>query len=171
MKHLFYIPSLALASILLTHYPTQVHAMGILDFMRIYIFSEVDGTVLMDGKPVSGAEVTQTADYKNKIHTYTTITDDQGRFHFDDMYEYSMRLSETAILQKITIEFDGKEYLAWKLMKKNEHQYGELNDASIPDSDIQKINLTCELTGNQDNKQTVGSEMRRRTITGLCRWN
>ena len=34
--------------------------MGFLDFMRIYIFSEVDGVVLLEGKPVSGATVVRT---------------------------------------------------------------------------------------------------------------
>jgi len=171
MKHLFYIPSLALTSILLTHYPIQVHAMGILDFMRIYIFSEVDGTVLMNGKPVSGAKVTQTADYKDKIHSFTTITDDQGRFHFDDIYTYSLRLSETAILQKIVIDYDGKEYLAWKLMKRHEHRFGELNDESTNEKNMQSINLTCELTNDQGNEQYIGSELNRRIVYGLCNWN
>jgi len=125
---------MALAAILLINYPTQVQAMGFLDFMRIYIFSEVDGVVLMEGKPVSGARVVQTADFKDKIHTHTAITDDQGRFHFDDIYTYSMRLSETAILQKIVIQHKDKEYLAWQLMKRNDSRYGELNDPETPES-------------------------------------
>ena len=145
--------------------------MRILDFIRIYIFTKVDGTVLMEGKPVSGAEVIQTADYKDKIHTFSAITDKQGHFHFDDLYEYSMRLSETAILQKIVIRFDGKEYLAWRLMKRHEHRFGELNDESASETNMQAINLTCELSDDPKNKQTIGSEMRRRTVHGLCRWN
>jgi len=170
MKQFFNLSSLALAGILLSHYPAQVNAMGILDFMRIYIFSEVDGTVLMEGKPVSGAKVTRTADYKDKIHTDTVVTDDQGRFHFDDIYTHSLRLSETVIFQKIIIEYDGKDYLAWELTKRNEQRFGELNDPATPDDEISRINLTSELTGDQKNEQTVGSDLRRRIIYGLSHW-
>ena len=48
---------------------SQVNAMGFLDFMRIYIFSEVDGVVLLEGKPVSSATVMRTADYKDKLYS------------------------------------------------------------------------------------------------------
>jgi uncharacterized protein DUF6795 len=149
-------------------YTNQVQAMGFLDFMRVYIFSEVDGVVLMNGKPVSGAKVIRTADYKDKIHTNTVVTDNQGRFHFDDIFTYSMRLSETAILQKIKIYYEGEEYLAWKLLKKHDSRYGELNDPDKPIESIQKLNLICELTDNQDKEQFIGSDLRRRIIYGLC---
>jgi len=145
--------------------------MGMLDFMRVYIFSEVDGVVLMNGKPVSGANVIRTADYKDKVHSNTVVTDEQGRFHFDDIYTYSMRLSETAILQRIMIHYEGEEYLAWKLLKKHDSRYGELNDPDTPAESTQKLNLTCELTNDQDNEQFIGSELRRRIIYGLCRLN
>lgn len=144
--------------------------MGFLDFMRVYIFSEVDGVVLMNGKPVSGAKVIRTADYKDKIHSNTVVTDEQGRFHFDDIYTYSMRLSETAILQRIMIHYEGEEYLAWKLLKRNDNRYGELNDPETLDKPIKKLNLKCELTDNQDNKQVVHFELGQKTIYGLCQW-
>ena len=167
----FHIPIIVLSSILLLVYATQVNAMGFLDFMKIYIFSEVDGVVLMEGKPVSGAKVVRTADYKDKIHTDTVVTDELGRFHFDDISTFSMRLSETAILQEIIIHNEGKEYKAWKQLKRNDIRYGELNDANTPENAIKKINLTCELTGDQNKEQVVGSELRRRTTYGLSRWD
>lgn len=170
MKPFLSLPSLALASFLLTYFPQQVQAMGSLDFMRIYIFSEVNGVVLLDGKPVKGAKIIRTTDYKDSIHSDTTVADEQGRFHFDDHYEYSMRLHETAILQKIIIEHDDKEYLAWKLLKRNDHRFGELNDASSTNP-LKPLTLTCELTGDVNNEQTVGAELRRRTIYGLSTWD
>ena len=114
-----------LIALLINIQVSQVNAMGFLDFMRIYIFSEVDGVVLLEGKPVSGATVIRTADYKDKLYSDTVITNDQGRFHFDDIYIYSMRLFGTYIWQKITIQYDGKEYLAWKMMKGYDTRYSD----------------------------------------------
>lgn len=146
--------------------------MGFLDFARIYIFSEVDGVVTLDDeKPVKGAKVIRTADFRDKLHTHVAITDEQGRFHFDDIYTYSLRLSETAILQKIVIQHEGEEYLAWKLLKRNDHRYGELNDLKTMKSSIIYLNLRCDLSEPQDSEQMVGSDLRRRIITGICRWD
>ena len=145
--------------------------MGFLDFMRIYIFSEVDGVVLLEGKPVSGATVIRTADYKDKLYSDTVITDDQGRFHFDDIYIYSMRLFGTYIWQKITIQYDGKEYLAWKMMKGYDTRYSELSDPELPDAPIKKLQLRCELTGDQDSEQVIKFTLDQHTIYGLSRWD
>jgi hypothetical protein len=150
---------------------TQVNAMGFLDFMRIYIFSEVDGVVLLEGKPVKGATVVRTADYKDKLYTDTVITDEQGRFHFDDIYIYSMRLSNTSIRQKIVIQYDGSEYLAWELLKRHENHYGELTDPEKPDAPVKKLNLRCELTGDQSNEQVIEFILGKRTIYGLSHWD
>ena len=145
--------------------------MGFLDFMRIYIFSEVDGVVLLEGKPVSGATVIRTADYKDKLYSDTVITDDQGRFHFDDIYIYSMRLFGTNILQKIVIQYDGKEHLAWKMMKGHDNRYGELTDPEKPDAPVKKLNLRCELTSDQDSEQLIEFILGNRIIYGLSRWD
>ena len=145
--------------------------MSLLDFMRVYIFSEVDGVVLLDGQPVSNARVVRSAEYRNKLYTDTIKTDDQGRFHFDDIYRYSIRLAETVILQKIIIYYGDKEYLAWKQFKQNDHRYGELNvdlDSGLP---MMKLQLGCELTVDQDSRQVIGSGLYRNTIHGLGRWD
>ena len=147
----------------------QVQAMGMLDFMRVYIFSEVDGVVLMNGKPVSGAKVIRTADYKDKVHSNTVVTDEQGRFHFDDIFTYSMRLSETAILQRIMIHYEGEEYLAWEMMKRNDNRYGELNDPETPEVPIKHLQLNCELTDDQKVKRIFQFELGPHLLQGLCR--
>ena len=145
--------------------------MGFLDFMRIYIFSEVDGVVTLEGKPVPGARVVRTADYKDVVHTDTVMTDEQGRFHFDDLYTYSVRLSETAIWQKIIIHYQDKEFLAWELLKTHENHYGELNDPETPKAPIKKLDLRCELTVDQNSKQVIDFELGKKTIYGLARWD
>ena len=150
---------------------SQVNAMGFLDFMRIYIFSEVDGVVTLEGKPVPGDRVVRTADYKDVVHTDTVMTDEQGRFHFDDLYTYSVRLSETAIWQKIIIHYQDKEYLAWELLKRHENRYGELTDPEKPNEPVIKLNLKCDLAGDQKNEQVIEFELGRVIVYGLCRWN
>jgi hypothetical protein len=145
--------------------------MGLLDFARIYIFSEVDGVVLMQGKPVSAAKVVRTADYKDRLYTHTVITDEQGCFHFDDIYRYSLRLSETAIHQKIVIHYQDKEYLAWELIKGHENRYGELTDPEKPENPVIKLNLTCELIDDQEKKERLEFVLGDRIIYGLCRWD
>lgn len=169
-KKFSYIPTIVLSSILLLVCATQVNAMGFLDFMKIYIFSEVDGVVLMEGKPVNGAKVVRTADFKDKIYTDTVVTDKSGRFHFNDISTFSMRLSETSILQKMVIFYQENEYLAWELLKRNDNHYGELNDPEAPEKTIRKLNLTCELTENQNKKQVVNFKFGNKTVYGLCRW-
>lgn len=170
-RYYFYLPLVLLFSVLLIGYTNQVKAMGFLDFMKVYIFSEVDGVVLMQGKPVSGAKVVRTADYKDKIYTETVVSDEQGRFHFNDISVFSMRLFETVIWQKINIIFQEKKYLAWEQLKRNDIQYGELNDPETPARLVKKLNLKCELTNDQNNKQVIGTGLWRRTTHGLCVWD
>ena len=171
MRTLKKIPVIVISTILLMSYITQVNAMGFLDFMKVYIFSEVDGIVLMEGKPVAGAKVVRTADYKDKVHTDTVVTDESGRFHFDDISNFSMRLSETVIYQEININYENKDYLAWKLTKRHENRYGELTDPEKPEEPIKKVNLKCELTDDPKNEQRVEFILGDRIIYGLGKWN
>ena len=150
---------------------TQVHAMGFLDFMRIYLFSEVDGVVLLQGKPVSGATVVRMTEYRDKMYNHTVLTDAQGRFHFDDIYVYSMRLGNTSIGQHIIIHYAGKEYIAWRTIKHYDNRYGELTDPEVPDAPIKKLNLRCELTGDENSRQIIEFVLGNNSIYGLARWD
>ncbi len=150
---------------------TQVQAMGLFDFFTIYVFSDMQGIVTLKGEPVAGAKVTRIGDHENdKVYTDSAITDAQGHFSFEPISTFSLRpmMLGTIIRQKITIEHEGQEYLAWETKKKNDHIYGELNskDSNAP----QKIDLLCELTSSQDDKKVLRIDFRNVAIKGLCQW-
>lgn len=113
-------------------------------FSRLVFFSEVQGTVLKNGKPVSGAELVQDvvwSDNKNDEPSRHLCTDAQGRFHFPT-WEHRAGMArivphQPVILQKITIRHEGVEYTAWRHTK----------DSYEANSEIGKpLNLECELT-------------------------
>lgn len=108
------------------------------------MFSEVQGVILKDGKPVSGALVTREFtwawnDYSQKDQF---TTDSTGKFKFPLASRFSLATSllphEPVIKQKITIQHEGKEYLAWRYFK---HDYNKNDELAGKD-----INLKCDLT-------------------------
>ena len=157
--------------ILLLNYTCQVQAMGFLDVFKIVVFSEVSGVVTLDGSPVEGAEVVRVADHEeDKVYTDRTITDNNGKFYFKEISVFSMRplMLGTIIRQKIIIKYKEMEYLAWKTIKHNNHNYGELNDKGVENP--VKLNLLCELTGDQEKFEIIQFATGKERITGLCRW-
>ena len=124
------------------------------DFLKIYLFSEVNGVVLLNGKPVQGAELIRTAAPGSKSYTDKAMTDAEGRFHFDAMVVHTLRTlipGEAVIRQTISIRFQGKDYLGWKSTKRDIANHGELNlldpRKSLP---IQLFRVECELTNEDD---------------------
>jgi len=159
-------------SVLLLSSSTKVWGMALFDFFKIYVFSDVNGTVLLEGKPVQGAEIIRTADHEeDKVYTDSTTTDANGHFSLPPISTYSLRpiMLGTIIRQEIIIRYDGKEYLAWKTIKMNNHIYGELNDAGIENP--VKFHLKCELTENQEKYEVIKLRHRNSRVTGLCSWH
>jgi Domain of unknown function (DUF6795) len=149
----------------------QVQAMGILDFFTIHVFSDVTGVVTLNGEPVEGAEIIRTADHAHdKLYKDATVTDENGYFALKDISTFSLRpiMLPTVIDQKIYIKYKGMEYLAWDLLKRTNHIYGELNDKDVPNP--KKLELKCELTDDQQKETRVTLEFGDKIITGLCRW-
>lgn len=109
------------------------------------LFSEVRGSVFKDGKPLSGAVVRRTFNWRwgRQKGADQTITDRAGEFHFPRIVRRSLSASfphEPVIGQFIAIEHDGKEYVAWEAFKRDYALHGELGG--------QPINLDCELTND-----------------------
>ena len=145
--------------------------MGLFNFFTIYVFSEVKGVVTMNGEPVRGAQVIRVGDHEeDKVYSDTALTDAQGRFSFGSVSTFSLRplMLGTIINQKITIKYQGMEYLAWKTAKQNNYLYGELNDEGA-ENPI-KLDLLCELTEPQDKRTVLQMELRKVAISGLCSW-
>jgi len=146
--------------------------MALFNFFKIYVFSDVTGTVLLKDKPVEGAVIIRTADHEeDKVYTDRRTTDANGHFTFPPISTYSLRpiILGTIVRQEIIIRYDGKEYLAWTTIKMNNHIYGELNDAGKENP--AKLNLTCELTNNQKGYEVIKLRHRNSRITGLCHWH
>lgn len=122
-------------------------AMGAFD--RLVLFSEVHGTVLKEGKPVEGAELTQTvvwSDNKDEIPAQHAVTDAQGAFSFPIIERKAGLLRivphQPVMLQKIIISYQGTEYTAWRHTKDSYDHNSEM--------DGKPINLVCELTREPD---------------------
>lgn len=117
--------------------------MGLFD--RLVLFSEVHGTVLRDGKPVAGAELTQKvvwSDNQDEIAPQRAVTDQAGTFRFASIERGAglrrMVPAQPMMLQTITIHFEGADYLAWRYGKDSYDDRSEL--------DGRPLNLVCELT-------------------------
>jgi hypothetical protein len=151
---------------LLALFSVEVGAMGLFDFMKVCLFSEVKGVVTLEGKPVVRAELVRTAKIGEKTHADRTTTDENGRFQFPAMYThsvYKIAPVEPYIDQKIKILADGKEFLAWNVDKRNYDLDGELRHY---DSGVQvnvKPNIRCELSTEERGKR-FGA----RVLWGVC---
>lgn len=118
-------------------------------FDRLVLFSEVQGTVLKEGKPVEGAELTQTvvwSDNKDEIPAQHTVTDAKGAFSFPVIERKAGLLRvvphQPVMLQKIIINYQGIEYTAWRHTKDSYDLHSEMGG--------KPINLVCELTREPD---------------------
>jgi hypothetical protein len=129
--------------ILFLYFPVGVHAMG---FSKV-LFSKVHGVVVHHGKPVPNAVVTRQFNFgwTDEEKTESSKTDKDGTFDFPIITRFSVASSvvphEPSISQTIKIHVDGKEYIAWYLLKRNYDDNGELG---------KPINLICELTTEPD---------------------
>jgi len=131
-------------------------------FCEHYLFTEVMGQVTINDKPVIGAQVVQIS--KSNAHEYSSTvkveTDDKGNFLLPAVapfawVEYWM---EPIHPQKITINYQGKDYIAWEAEKRNYEQGGELKRKNQ-----KQIALLCDL--NAEDKNVEGRFI---TIGGIC---
>ena len=135
--------------------------MGMFDFVKICLFSEVNGVVTLNGKPVSGVEVVRTAEMgHDNVYIDRAGTDDQGHYHFDARFTHSVRKIapvEPVIFQKMVLFYQGKAYLGWQMTKRDYEINTELG---------QPINLTC---GLDDEPKWRRGGRARYLIQGICR--
>ena len=110
------------------------HAMGGLSKV---MFSEVQGVVVKDGKPVGGVKVTREFKWAHNDDTQkdSVTTDASGKFRFPSVSRFSIMTSllphEPVIKQKIVLDYEGKEYLVWRFFKRDYDENGELGGKSI----------------------------------------
>ena len=128
-------------AVLLTGFFTQGQAMAF--SKTLYLFSEVEGTVLLNGLPVEGVEIEQTYHWrwKDEKGSKKTITDAAGKFSFPVITGKSLTAGfmphEPVIVQYLRFRFEGKEYKGWYHSKRDYENLGEL--------DGRPIRLKCDL--------------------------
>ena len=153
----------------------QVNAMGLFDFLKIDVLTDVNGLVTLAGKPVGGVKVILNVRIVFNDEKFERIveTDNEGRFHFDAIKAKSINTflpSAKMVDQQITFQYQGKEYLGWDMVKNNYNYNGELNDLSesINRSNIIPLMLVCDLNDQSTTRKAGTHE--HVALTGLCRW-
>ena len=130
---------------------------------QICMFSEVNAVVTLHGKLVAGAEIIRTSNQlDSKVYTEKTTTDAQGRFHFNALWVFSLSgfiPANPMVAQKMTIQYLGKETLAWKSSKGNYGHNDELDDNK-------PLVFTCELS----DEPTMRHQRVSRPVKGICKW-
>ncbi|SDH22366.1 hypothetical protein SAMN05216588_103239 [Pseudomonas flavescens] len=133
--------SLSCCALLLIGLLTQGYAMAF--SKTLYLFSEIEGTVLLGGQPVEGVEVEQEYHWhwKNEHRKNSVKSDANGRFHFPAVTGKSLTAGlmphEPVIGQRITLRYQGKEHKGWVFTKHNYDDQGEVKG--------RPLTFTCEL--------------------------
>jgi hypothetical protein len=162
-------------------FPITVLAM---DFFRFCLFSDVEGRVVLNGKPVVGAVVERTyriGGTEDEISDKTT-TDSAGYFGFGRIWKYSLLTflpGEMNVRQRIWINHEGKKYEAWRLTKYRPLELdGELPPVGLGDDfdprtydastkyPKRKIKLLCDLANEPSWKERYRG--RDETLFGVC---
>ena len=124
---------------------------------KMCLFSEVNGVVLRNGKPVEGAVVEREAFWRWKQQRIrdSATTNEQGEFKLPMVERASILGSflphEPVIEQGILIHVGREEFEAWGFIKRNYRVNGE--------ADGKPLHMVCELTGEP---------VRRGKVYGLC---
>lgn len=113
-----------------------------LTMQKMFLFSEVKGTVIRNGRPVVGAIVEQEFSWAwtGQVGHTETKTDINGNFSFPVITRYSffgaLLPHEKSIRQTIKIKHDNILYQAWMFDKEDYLENGELK---------KPISLLCDL--------------------------
>ncbi len=113
-------------------------------FSKHVMFSEVIGTVTLNGAPIKGVEIERYYrwSWDGKKEVDQAITDNNGKFLLK-LKEKSPGASgliphEPVIFQQISIKYNGENYIAWQHTKHNYDKNGELKGSPLL--------LICELS-------------------------
>jgi Domain of unknown function (DUF6795) len=148
-------------------FATEGWGMGLFDFMKIYMASEFNGVVTLEGKPLQGVKVIRTVDDDEKITTQTTETDAEGRFYFDAVIKHSLIKFvpiEPRYYQKVFITHEGKEFLGLDMAKGDYAENGEIWKKEGGELIDLPLNFSCELTDGFEKILMSGQY-----LDGICR--
>ncbi|WP_377160731.1 DUF6795 domain-containing protein [Roseateles sp. UC29_93] len=112
-------------------------------FKPFTLFSDLEGIVLLEGRPVEGVEVQQHYSWHwgDKRGSNVTRTDANGRYHFPVITGRSITGNllphEPVIDQEVSFVYQSKTFRGWFHSKHNYEDLGEL--------DGQPLRLVCDL--------------------------
>lgn len=104
-------------------------------FLSKVMFSEVQGVLLKDGKPVPNARVKREYHWhwNDKKVSDETITDASGNFRFPLATQSAIGASllphEAVIFQEITLAHEGQDYILWQFFKRDYDTNSEFDGA------------------------------------------
>ena len=129
------------------------------------IFSNMEGTITLHGKPAAGAKlVLQLYYYNEKQNPIETVADEAGRFHFPSVWKKlgmkRFSLAETVATQDIIAYYQGEEYDMWYHGKHTLEEFGELS--GVP------VNFRCELS---DEYVPIKQKIATGLLNTRCKWD
>jgi hypothetical protein len=125
---------------------TAIVQAGCADMGNLVIFSAVEGQIMNEGRPVSGATISRSWvwPWGKENNSDSATTDQNGRFSLPEISRSSLMASilphEPNIYQKITVNHANVTTEIWENFK---HSYkpGSETDAAQP-----QIRVSCEIT-------------------------
>ena len=107
---------------------------------EVELSPEINGTVTLNGNPVTGATVHRLLTYSDKKFNDSTTTDENGRFQFP-VKVVKLKVSsmfDTAVTQKLVVDYESRQTEIWTAANLNTLKY---------DSIYQLLSsMHCELT-------------------------
>lgn len=134
-------------------------AMGIFDFGKVCVFSNVKAKLTLSGVPISNAKVIRRWEWQ-KLKEETTTTNAGGEFEFPAIFERSITRffpSELVVGQALYVVVDGQERAIWSNSKRRPEENSEFRG--------KPISISCELTNEREIAREFGSLM-----YTLCTW-
>ncbi len=128
---------------------------------EVFLFSEMEGHITFNGKPVKNVKVERRVNWKDDIGEKDfVITNHEGHFLLPEIKQ-TLKISgfsQFVVGQEIKVVHKEKEYFIWSMGKRTKNKYGELE--GVP------INFRCELT-DEDKPMRLESGL----LVTKCTWD
>lgn len=128
---------------------------------KAVLFSAVQGTLLRNGSPVSGATISRIVTWRGELHSDSTETDCHGNYHLPAITSSSnlpLLPAEFNAEQEMTVSIDGMTTLIWNTIKPEPGENTELN--GLP------LILTCDVADEPRFEHLLLN-----SIETKCRWD
>lgn len=138
----------------------EVFAMSLSDAGKVCLFSNMAGSITLNGKPVANARLVRTVNLSSD-ETDETTTDENGKFELPAIFKRTISKylpQEFAANQEIVVHYNGKEYRIWSGVKRKSEENTE--------SRGKPLRVKCEL-----NSEETMIKVNNSPIFSLCTWD